>query len=76
MDIRDKYFYEIRVLGHIDKYRLLNSVDISVTHAANGETVITGYFYDQPALYGLLNWIGDRGIALLSVRHVNKTEDL
>ena len=68
--------YEIHILGHIDKSRFSQFTDIYVTHLDSGKTVIRGSFGDQPELHGLLNWIGESGITLLSVRHIDEAEDL
>ena len=73
---RGQAIYEIRILGHIDGSRFGRFADISsVTHLANGKTIIVGSFGDQPELHGLLNWIGESGITLLSVRNINEAED-
>ncbi len=67
--------YEIRVKGHLDEHRLSRLVDMSATLLPNGETVIVGPVKDQPALLGLLTWIGDLGMPLLSVGRVNRVDD-
>lgn len=64
--------YEISVKGHLDQSRIHTLIEgITITHRPNGETIITGHFPDQSALYGLLNRLRDLGIPLLSVNCLN-----
>lgn len=58
------HLYHIRVVGHPDE-RWFDGV--AVAPQSGGETVISGAF-DQSALHGLLNRIGDLGLELISVR--------
>jgi hypothetical protein len=44
---------------------------MTVTHRADGTTVLAGAVADQPALYGLLKKIRDLGLFLVSVICVN-----
>jgi len=62
--------YEIRVEGHLEQRRLSAFDQLQVTHLASGETALTGPLADQAALYGLLNWLRDLGIPLVSVNHL------
>ena len=62
--------YEIRVQGHLAARRLCSFEGLAVRQEPNGETVIVGPIRDQAALYGLLNWLHNIGVALLSVRRV------
>ena len=63
--------YRVEVRGHLD----LNWSDwfdnVIMTHQASGNTVMTGYFVDQAALFGLLNKVRDLGLILVSVNPVN-----
>jgi hypothetical protein len=62
--------YEIRVQGHLAPRRLRSFEGLAVRQEPNGETVIVGPVGDQAALYGLLNWLHNIGVALLSVRRL------
>jgi hypothetical protein len=64
--------YEIRVQGHLERRRIRTFEGLMITHQANGETLISGPIQDQAALYGLLNWLRDLGIPLLSVNPLLK----
>jgi hypothetical protein len=63
--------YEIRVRGHLAARRFRHFEGLVVRQEA-GETVIVGRFRDQPALYGLLNWLQSLGATLLLVRQVEE----
>jgi hypothetical protein len=62
--------YEIRVQGHLAPRRLRWFDGLTVCQEPNGETVIVGPVRDQAALYGLLNWLRNIGVVLLSVRRL------
>ena len=62
--------YEIRVEGHLDQRRVSDFNNLTVTHHLNGETALAGPIPDQAALYGLLNWLRDLGISLVSVNRL------
>ncbi len=62
--------YEIRVQGHLAPRRLRSFEGLAVRQEPNGETVIVGPVGDQAALYGLLNWLHNIGVVLLSVRRL------
>jgi hypothetical protein len=65
--------YEIRIQGHLAPHRLRHFEGVTVRQEAGGETLIVGCFRDQPALYGLLNWLQRLGVTLLLVRRVEET---
>ena len=67
--------YEIRVQGHISPRRFRRFEGLSVSHHPDGETVLVGPFPDQSALFGLLNWLHDLGILLISVNQIVRTEE-
>jgi len=73
--VETRLWYEIRIQGHLAPHRLRPFEGITVRHDAGGETVIVGFFRDQPALYGLLNWLHRLGATLLLVRRVEETPD-
>ena len=59
--------YQIRVTGHLGPHRFHGFDHLRFTHQPNGETIITGPLPDQAALFGLLNWLYDLGVSLVSV---------
>ena len=68
-DARERY--EIRLQGHLDTRWAAWFDGLSLTHESDGTTVIRGPVTDQAALHGLLKRVGDLGLPLLSVTHVN-----
>ena len=66
--------YRIEVRGHLD----LNWTDwfdgITLTHHSAGNTVMTGYFVDQAALFGLLNKVRDLGLQLVSANPIKPSQ--
>lgn len=64
--------YEIRIQGHLAPHRLRHFEGLVVCQVADGETVISGHFRDQPALYGLLGWLQRLGVTLLLVRRIEE----
>jgi hypothetical protein len=58
---------EIRVKGHLDKDWETWMEGFSFTHTEQDETVMTGEFKDQAALYGLIAKLRDLGVGLLAV---------
>ncbi len=67
--------YEIRIRGHLAARRLRHFEGLSVTHQATGETVLVGRIRDQSALYGVLGWLENMGLSLLSVRRLEAGEE-
>ena len=59
--------YEIRVQGHLAPRRLDCFEHLMITHRPDGETHIVGIVQDQSALFGLLNYLYNLGVVLLSV---------
>ena len=68
----NSHHYQIEVGGHLD----LNWSDwfdgVTFTHETSGNTVLTGCFVDQAALYGLLNKVRNLGLSLVSVNPINR----
>ncbi len=64
---RDGGRYEIRVKGQLDPRWADWFEGLSLTHAADGTTVLVGVVADQAALHGLLQRIRDLGLPLVSV---------
>ena len=58
---------EIRVKGQIDETWSEWFEGLTITHADQGETVLTGTVVDEAAMYGLLSKLRDLGLQLLSV---------
>jgi len=64
--------YEIKVEAILDDGWSDWFDRLSVTHAGDGITVLTGPVADQAALYGLLNKLRDLGLTLLSVNRLDR----
>ncbi len=60
--------YKIRVKGHLHQRWAAWLGGLTLTHDANGETLLAGSLPDQAALQGVLNQIYALGITLVSVR--------
>ena len=58
---------EIRVKGQIDECWSEWLEGLTITHATEDETVLTGSVMDQSALYGLIGRLRDLGLPLVSV---------
>ena len=59
--------YQIQVRGTLDP-RWSDWFDqLSISHDAEGNTVLAGQLSDQAALYGLINRLRDLGLTLLAV---------
>lgn len=65
--------YEIVIEGHLAPHRLQQFEGLEVTYQSNGETLITGPIHDQAALYGLLNWLRNLGVVLISVERLKQS---
>jgi hypothetical protein len=62
--------YEIRVQGQLDEHWVQWFEGLALTHGLDGSTVLTGPLADGAALFGLLDWVRDLGLTLLSVRRI------
>jgi hypothetical protein len=62
--------YDIRVNGHLDLYWAEWFDGLTITHEADGKTLISGPVVDQAALYGLLLKIHNLNLTLLSLKRV------
>jgi len=65
--------YEIRITGHLDTRWAAWFEGMSLTHAADGTTAISGIVADQAELHGLLQKLRDLGVALVSITDGGKT---
>lgn len=68
-------WYEICFLGHLERSRVSDLDELTVTHRPNGETVLCGLIPDQAALYGILNRLQNLGVPLLSVNQIKDKAD-
>lgn len=64
---RDARHYEIRIRGHLDTRWAAWFEGMSLTHAPDGTTALSGRVPDQAALHGLLQKLRDIGVPLISV---------
>ena len=62
--------YEIRLTGHLDAHWTAWFDGLTVSHASDGSTVISGPIADQAALHGVLQRVRDLGLPLVSVIRV------
>ena len=62
--------YEIRLKGHLDARWAERFDGLSLSHASDGTTILSGPVIDQAALYGVLRTVRDLGLPLLSVVHI------
>ncbi len=62
--------YELRLKGHLDARWADRFDGLTLTHACDGTTILSGPVVDQAALYGVLRHVRDLGLPLLSVLHV------
>lgn len=66
---RSEPVYAIRGAGWRDAVRAAWFDGLSLTHTADGETVLRGPVRDQGALHGLLARVRDLGLTLIAVAH-------
>jgi hypothetical protein len=59
--------YEIRLKGHLDDRWADWFEGLTITRAANGETLLAGPVADQAALHGLIKKVRDLGMSLVSI---------
>ncbi len=58
---------EVRIRGHIDRDWSDWMTKLTVTHTAQGETVLSGSVRDQSALHGLLDRVAGLGLELTAL---------
>jgi hypothetical protein len=66
--------YHIRVKGHLDLYWAEWFDGLTITHEANGQTLLSGPVVDQAALYGLLLKMHNLNLTLLSLDRIDNVE--
>jgi hypothetical protein len=64
--------YQITVNEMLDASRSAWFDGLTITHNADGNTLITGPVRDQTALYGLIDKARDLGLTLISVYCINQ----
>ena len=69
-DQHEPRLYEIRLKGHLDARWTDWFEGLSLTHASDGTTMLSGPVVDQAALYGVLRKVRDLGLPLVSVIQV------
>ena len=62
--------YQIRVRGVLDPHWSGWFAGLTITHDADGHTLLEGVVADQAALYGIINRLRDLGVTLLAVNGV------
>jgi hypothetical protein len=66
--------YEIRLTGHLDAHWAAWFDGLTVGHADDGTTLISGSIVDQAALHGVLQRVRDLGLPLVSVVRLEPDE--
>ena len=61
------YFYEIRIEGHLSDHWSAWFEGLTIRNDPYGETLLSGSFVDQAALFGALNKIYALNLTLISV---------
>ena len=72
-------YYEIRIRGRLSEQGAIWFEDMTLTvneEISPPQTIISGHIVDQAALYGLISRIRDLGLTLLSVKHIDKEEEI
>lgn len=67
--------YEIRVKGCLDEHRLRLFEGQVIAQCPEGNTLIRGAM-DQAALHGVLSYIRDLGLTILSVQQVDPQDGI
>jgi len=62
--------YEIRLKGHLDQRWSTWFDGMTLTHDANGETILSGLVVDQAALHSLLIKVHTLNLTLISVLRI------
>ena len=67
--------YQIRFKGHLDRTWSAWFDGLTISHEANGETVLAGPIPDQAALYGLMEKARNLQLTLVAVGEVPADEN-
>jgi hypothetical protein len=60
-------YFRIRIRSHLDERWMTWFEEMTITHSANGETILIGFIPDQSALFGTLMKLRDLGLSLVAV---------
>jgi len=66
--------YQFQVEGQLNPAWSEWFEDLTLTHEASGNTILTGPIPDQAALHGVLIKIRDLGLTLITVKRLKKSE--
>lgn len=66
---------EIRIEGRLDEKWAEWLEGFELTYTDNGDTILTGCFLDQAALYGLIAKLRDLGVKLKAVNYGSSTPE-
>lgn len=66
--------YQFKVEGQLNPTWSAWFEDLTLTHEASGNTILTGPIADQATLHGVLIKIRDLGLTLISVKRLKKSE--
>jgi hypothetical protein len=69
---REPIRYEVVVVGELTQARV-RVLDGLTVEARGGRSIITGDIVDQSQLHGVLAWLGDMGVEIVSVRSLEDT---
>ncbi|MFZ4655706.1 MAG: hypothetical protein ACOYNY_01750 [Caldilineaceae bacterium] len=64
------WIYQIQVEGHLNLTWSAWFEELTLTHEADGSTIVTGNIVDQATLHGMLNKVRDLGLTLISVQRI------
>jgi hypothetical protein len=64
------WIYQIQVEGHLNLTWSAWFEELTLTHEADGSTIVTGNIVDQATLHGVLNKVRDLGLTLISVQRI------
>ncbi len=67
--------YAIRVRGHLGPQSATRFEGMTLTHTAEGHTLLIGDIADQAALHGVLRQVRDAGLELLSLYRVDTNDN-
>ena len=67
--------YQIRIQGHIDTGWAKWFDELTITHEADGTSLLSGQIDDQAALHGVLVKIRDLGLPLIAVQRLDSPAD-